>query len=122
MMKKIVLTSVMMLSFGLICNAQNANRPKDGKKDDRGDMKVEMEKLGKAMTEGADLRADEVLAKHADWAEDILARRSVTADNVKDVLKEEIGAVFCKVLEHTGVYKNPEAFTRFIDSVNERSE
>lgn len=85
-------------------------------------LKGELERLGKAMTEGADLRADAELEKHADWAEDILARREVTAENVQEVLHEETGKVFAKVLEHAGVYKRSEdgkaAFMKFIDHVN----
>ena len=74
------------------------------------------------MVSGADLRADEELAKHADWAEEILSRRQVTADNADAVLKEEIGKVFCKVLEHAGVYKDIDAFMRFIDYVDRKGE
>ncbi len=84
-------------------------------------LKQEMADLGKAMLSGADIRADERLAAHADWAEDILRRRTVTAENVDEVLREEIGKVFAKVLEHAGVYKRTpegqEAFMRFIRSV-----
>ena len=84
-------------------------------------LKQEMADLGQAMVEGRDVRDDEVLAKHADWAEDILRRRCVTAENVEDVLHEEIGHVFAKVLEHAGVYKRTpegqEAFMRFVRSV-----
>ncbi len=85
-------------------------------------LKKEMEKLAGVMVRGEDPRADEQLAKHADWAEDILSRRAVTADNAETVLKEEVGQVFCKVLEHAGVYKNEQAFMRFIDEVNGKGE
>ena len=85
-------------------------------------LKSEMEHLAKAMAEGRDISADEELAKHADWAKDILSRREVTAENVDEILREEIGAVFAKVLEHAGVYKRDDAgraaFLRFIDAVN----
>ena len=41
--------------------------------------------------------------------------------NVMDIIKEEIGKVFVKVLEDAGVYKNTpagrEAFHRFIESL-----
>ncbi|MBQ1537153.1 MAG: UDP-glucose--hexose-1-phosphate uridylyltransferase [Ruminococcus sp.] len=86
-------------------------------------LKQELEQLAEAMVSGRDIRKDEVLSKHADWAEDILARRSVNKENVRDILREETGRVFAKVLEHAGVYKRDEdgrrAFIRFIDAVND---
>ena len=71
-------------------------------------LKGEMEALAKAMVNGDDIKADPVLEKHAEWAQDILSRRTVTAENVDKTLEEEIGAVFSKVLEHAGVYKRDE--------------
>lgn len=86
-------------------------------------LKGEMEKLSKAMIDGDDIRADEVLAKHADWADELKKQYSFTAENAEAILKDEIGKVFAKVLEHAGVYKRDEAgaaaFGRFIDHVNE---
>jgi UDPglucose--hexose-1-phosphate uridylyltransferase len=78
--------------------------------------------LAEYILSGRDLRSHELLAKHADWAEDFLTNyKSVTKDNIDAILKEEIGKVFLKVLEHAGVYKrNPEgqeAFDRFINAL-----
>ena len=68
------------------------------------------------------VRADEAIAKHADWAEDIVSRNDITAENINEILQKEIGIVFSKVLEHAGVYKRNEegiaAFNRFIGSLN----
>ncbi len=84
----------------------------------------EMDLLKKTILAGGDLRADETLAKHADWAEDFLGRRSVTEENIDGVIKEEIGRVFAEVLVHAGVYKcdgeGRSAFDRFIAAVNEK--
>lgn len=64
---------------------------------------------------------DSVLEKHADWAEEFAARREITAENVESVIRDEIGKVFAKVLEHAGVYKRTDegmaAFDRFVDSL-----
>ena len=83
---------------------------------------TELEELKKAMLSGADLRANEHTAAHADWAEEILKRRPFNAENAEAVLREEVGAVFEKVLEDAGVFKRDEtgraAFRRFLDSVN----
>ena len=68
------------------------------------------------------VRADEAIAKHADWAEEIVSRNDVTAENINEILQKEIGTVFSKVLEHAGVYKRNDegiaAFNRFIGSLN----
>lgn len=68
------------------------------------------------------VRSDPVLEKHADWAEEFCSRRTVNADNVHEVIRDEIGKVFAKVLEHAGVYKRtPEgeaAFDRFVEYLN----
>ena len=86
-------------------------------------LKDEMEQLADAMLSGADIRKDEVLAKHADWVEEFLPNyENITKDNVTDILHKEIGNVFMQVLEDAGVYKRtPEgqaAFGKFVESLN----
>lgn len=87
-------------------------------------LKNEMEKLAEVLVkQGIDaVRKDPLLEKHADWAEEFMSKREVTAENVNEVIRDEIGKVFAKVLEHAGVYKrDPEgmaAFGRFVDSLN----
>ncbi len=88
-------------------------------------LKNEIISLGQMMASGADYRADEALSKHADFADDVKARHpELNSENVTDILKDEIGIVFSKVLECAGVYKCTEdgrrAFMRFIDKVNEK--
>ena len=85
-------------------------------------LKGEMEALEKAILSGADLRADEALAKHADWVEEFLPRHpEVNAGNLHAILQEEVGQVFGQVLEDAGVYKctdeGREAFERFLRTV-----
>jgi UDPglucose--hexose-1-phosphate uridylyltransferase len=65
------------------------------------------------------IRANETLSKHADWVEEFLPKYdSIDDSNVDQILKDEIGAVFCEVLEDAGVFKTTEegreAFDRFI--------
>ena len=82
---------------------------------------TELDALKAAMLSRADLRADALTAAHADWAEDILRRKTVTTENIETVLQEEVGAVFQRVLEDTGVFKRDAsgraAFRRFLDTV-----
>ncbi|MCM1578214.1 MAG: UDP-glucose--hexose-1-phosphate uridylyltransferase [Ruminococcus sp.] len=87
-------------------------------------LKGEMQRLEMTLVKGGveAVRNDPELAIHADWAEEFVSRRDVTAENAGDVIKEEIGKVFAKVLEHAGVYKrSPEgmaAFDRFVSSID----
>ena len=84
-------------------------------------LKDELSAVADALASGADLRADERTAKHADWAEGFAPRYTITADNALDIVKKETGLVFAKVLEHAGVYartgEGKEAFLRFLRSV-----
>ncbi len=82
-------------------------------------LKTEMADLKEAILKGADLRADEVLEKHADWVQEFSKKYdSITSDNIDEIIQNEIGEVFMHVLEDAGVYKRtPEgqaAFDRFI--------
>ena len=71
-----------------------------------GRLKKEMADLKEALLNGEDLRASVTLAKHADWAEEFMGRHpEFNADNAEEILKDEIGQVFAKVLECAGVYK-----------------
>ena len=87
-------------------------------------LRDEMSQLADAVIEGRDLRADETLAKHADWVDEFSARHKITRENVDEVIRLEIGKVFSRVLEHAGVFKRDEkgraGFLRFVDYVNER--
>ena len=84
-------------------------------------LKDELDGVARALVRGDDLRADETLAKHADWAEELKSRHVFTAENAGELLRQEVGAVFAAVLEHAGVFKRTpegqEAFLRFIQSV-----
>ena len=86
-------------------------------------LKDEMAQLKTAILSRADLRSNEVLSKHADWVEEFLPKYEsrgirITADNAEEILKEEVGLVFARVLEDAGVYKcteeGREAFGRFL--------
>ncbi len=85
-------------------------------------LKGEMAQLKEATLTGADLRADQVLAKHADWVEEFAPKYDkIDASNIDGIIEKEIGLVFMEVLEDAGVYKRtPQgqaAFDRFIESL-----
>lgn len=86
-------------------------------------LKSEMATLTDAILTGKDIRSIESIEKHADWADTIKAKyNNINAENIDKILKDEIGIVFSKVLEDTGVFKRDkqgqDAFMKFIDTVN----
>ena len=86
-------------------------------------LEKEMEVLADYIVTRKEIRSNELIEKHADWAGEFLPKYDrVDRETIDGILKEEIGIVFTKVLEHAGVYKRTkegqEAFGRFIDFVN----
>lgn len=81
-------------------------------------LKKEMLMLEEAILAGKDIRSIEDIKKHADWVDEWRDDYEITADNVNQILKDEIANVFIKVLDCAGVYKRTEeglgAFKRFI--------
>lgn len=64
---------------------------------------------------------NEIADYHKDWADEIKKRTDITADAVHNIVQEEVGHVFVRVLEDAGVYKRDEkgqkAFMRFVNSI-----
>ena len=85
-------------------------------------LKTELSELAEALVNNDNIRENETLEKHADWADELKAKYTFTADNAMEIIKNEVGKVFAKVLEHAGVYKcdaqGRAAFLKFIESVN----
>ena len=84
-------------------------------------LKKELEDVRTAILTGADLRQDETLGKHADWVDELRQRYDFTPENTEDILRQEVGAVFTRVLEDAGVFKRndagQQAFGRFLASI-----
>ena len=84
-------------------------------------LKGELACLGQALASGGDLSEDPELEKHIPWVEELRTRHTFTAENVEGILRQEVGVVFSKVLEHAGVFpcsrQGREAFLRFVESV-----
>ncbi|MCM1326885.1 MAG: UDP-glucose--hexose-1-phosphate uridylyltransferase [Bacteroidales bacterium] len=88
-------------------------------------LKGEIARLKEAVLRGGDLRAEEDLAKHADWVEEFMPKYDkIDASNIDKIFRDEIGLVFMEVLEDAGVYKRTEegkqGFLRFLESLNGR--
>lgn len=84
-------------------------------------LKAELAAVEEALLSGADMRANELTASHAQWAEGFAKNYAVTPENVHEIVQHETGLVFSRVLEHAGVYKRtPEgraAFLRFVEAL-----
>ncbi len=84
-------------------------------------LKQELAAVADGLVSGADLRADPLTEKHADWADGFKDKYTITRENAMDIVEKETGLVFAKVLEHAGVYARNEsgkaAFLRFVDTV-----
>ncbi len=81
-------------------------------------LKKEMELLTEALLKGYDIRAIDSICKHADWVDEWYGKQEITADNIEDILHQEIANRFIEVLECAGVYKRTakgmEQFQRFL--------
>ena len=86
-------------------------------------LKKEIELIKEYVLDKKDIRTNDEIKKHADWTDMVLKNRGneINKDSIDDILKEEIGHVFKKVLEDAGVFKNTQEgrkyFLRFIDSL-----
>ena len=73
---------------------------------------------------GKDFGENTDIEKHKEWFDSIKDKYTFTPENTEDILKQEIGKVFQRVLEDAGVYKRTAegkaAFLRFVDSVNSK--
>ena len=85
-------------------------------------LKDELARLADAIIEGSDIRADEMLAKHADWVDQFKPHyASITRENVDDILKKKSERYlpgFWRMPVSTGVPpEGREAFGRFLATV-----
>ena len=83
-------------------------------------LKAELAALEEAILRDLSLTGE--LEKHAPWVAEMKGKYTFTAGNITDILRDEVGLIFSRVLEHAGVYKRTtegrEAFLRFIQQVS----
>ena len=84
-------------------------------------LKSELATLADYIVNGKDIRSNPDIEQHAQWVEGFIGDYKITADNVDEILKTQVGKTFKTVLEHAGVYKCTDegraAFMRFIESI-----
>ena len=83
---------------------------------------VELEKVRRALLNHDDLTADPQTASHAPWARELLQKHpEFNEDNAEAIIRDEVGAVFERVLCDAGVFKRDkagtQAFRRFIGTL-----
>ena len=91
-----------------------------------GRLKEELEILEKYMLEPdfkTKIKNDPKVVKHLEWAINIQEKHvKITSENIKTILKDEIGVTFSRVLEDAGVYKlnneGEKGLLRFIEYIN----
>lgn len=71
-----------------------------------------------------DVECETDLEKHSDWLRNIQKKyTNLNEDNVKEILRKEVGRKFEIVLQHAGVFKNDEkgkkGIIRFLESIND---
>ena len=91
-----------------------------------GRLKEELEILEKYMLEPdfkTKIKNNPKVVKHLEWAINIQEKHiKITSENIKTILKDEIGVTFSRVLEDAGVYKRnnegEKGLLRFIEYIN----
>ena len=81
----------------------------------------EMDILSDYILNNKDIRSNEEIKKHADWAYNFIPKyKSITKDNINEILQQEIGKTFVKVLEDAGVYKcTPDGMKGFMKFIQQ---
>ncbi len=69
------------------------------------------------------IKNDSVVEKHLEWAINISKKHpKITAENIQNILKDEVGITFSRVLEDAGVYKRnsegEKGLLRFVNYIN----
>ncbi|MBQ3418330.1 MAG: UDP-glucose--hexose-1-phosphate uridylyltransferase [Ruminococcus sp.] len=82
----------------------------------------ELEAVKNVLLKGEDLSQNPLTASHAQWAKTVAEKHpELNSENAEAIIRDEVGAVFEKVLLDAGVYKRTEegreAFLRFILSL-----
>ena len=81
----------------------------------------EMDILSDYILNNKDIRSNEEIRKHADWAYNFIPKyESITKDNINEILQQELGKTFVKVLEDAGVYKcTPDGMKGFMKFIQQ---
>lgn len=85
-------------------------------------LKKELSLIEECLVNGKDVSSIKEISIHSAWVEEIKEKyNNITVENMHDIVCNETGLVFKKVLEHAGVYKTTAegriGFVKFLDSI-----
>ena len=84
-------------------------------------LRDEIATMCRFIAEGRDFADDESISKHKAWFESFKNDYEFTSENTEQIIKQEIGRTFERVLEDAGVYKRTaeghKAFLKFIAAI-----
>ena len=82
-------------------------------------LKGDLERLEQVLVDNAPVPAE--LEQHAHWVARMRDQYTFTSENVTEILRNEVGSIFARVLEHAGVFRRDsagmDAFVRFVEQV-----
>lgn len=89
-------------------------------------LKNEMSVLKEYLLAGRDISENELITKHKQWISELSGTygdfSAISEERMEEILRTEIGKVYCSILGQAGVYKRnaagKAAFLRFVDKVN----
>ncbi|MBQ8281439.1 MAG: UDP-glucose--hexose-1-phosphate uridylyltransferase [Lachnospiraceae bacterium] len=89
-------------------------------------LKNEIAVLKDCLKNGGNVSENETIAKHEEWVKELKVIygdfTTMSEDKLEEILRVEIGKVYCSILGQAGVYKRTDAgkdaFIRFADKVN----
>lgn len=89
-------------------------------------LKNEIAILRDCLKNGDNVSENETIAKHEEWVKELKVIygdfTAMTKEKIEEILRVEIGKVYCSILGQAGVYKRTDAgkdaFIRFADKVN----
>lgn len=86
-------------------------------------LKNEIEEIKTYILENKDIKENKQLSKHLEWIESFKNNYKINKNNIDEIFENEIGKVFLRVLEDSGVFKRDEqgqqAFIKFIEKLKE---
>ncbi len=82
-------------------------------------LKGDLERLEQVLVDNTPVPAE--LEQHAHWVARMRDQYTFTSENVTEILRNEVGSIFARVLEHAGVFRRDsagmDAFVRFVEQV-----
>ena len=83
-------------------------------------LEKELKETASCIINKTDLRGNELTAKHADWVESFINKYPViNNNNVMQIIQQEVGNTFVKILECSGVFKrNKKGYDAFVKFIN----